>query len=61
VIFYLIKCIHACQGISHSPILIKKPMPIENIRDENRALRDGITMLIEKTSDHERRLQSARI
>lgn len=34
---------------------------VENIRDENRAFRDGITMLIEKTNDHETRLQAAGI
>jgi predicted nucleic acid-binding Zn-ribbon protein len=34
---------------------------VENIRDENRAFRDGITMLIEKTNDHDRRLEAAGI
>ena len=34
---------------------------VENIRDENRAFRDGITMLIEKTNDHDRRLEAVGI
>jgi hypothetical protein len=34
---------------------------VENIRDENRAFRDGITMLIERTDNHEKRLEVAGI